>query len=95
LPDLSATINTLWHAAHDLQKMTRRRWIADEFSATHAAITADNAVHLARVLRARVGQEFEIVCVPHGRSSSIRGEKASGTLAKDRQGSRATISTDR
>lgn len=42
--------------------MTRRRWIADEFSQTRAAITADNAVHLARVLRARVGQEFEIVC---------------------------------
>ena len=42
--------------------MTRRRWIADEFTDTRAAITADNAVHLARVLRAHVGQEFEIVC---------------------------------
>ena len=42
--------------------MTRRRWIADEFTATRAAITAENAVHLARVLRARVGQEFEIAC---------------------------------
>jgi 16S rRNA (uracil1498-N3)-methyltransferase len=42
--------------------MTRRRWIADEFSPTRAAITADNAVHLARVLRAHIGQEFEIVC---------------------------------
>src|SRR5438270_11881021 len=54
--------------------MTRRRWIADEFTATHAAITADNAVHLARVLRARVGHEFEIVCggeVRLGRVASI------------------------
>ena len=54
--------------------MTRRRWIADEFTQTRAAITADNAVHLARVLRARVGQEFEIVCgdqVRLGRISSI------------------------
>src|SRR5205085_12352100 len=54
--------------------MTRRRWIADEFTDTRAAITADNAVHLARVLRAHVGQEFEIVCggqVRLGRITSI------------------------
>lgn len=42
--------------------MTRRRWIADEFSEHHATLLAQNAAHLARVLRARVGQEFEIVC---------------------------------
>jgi 16S rRNA (uracil1498-N3)-methyltransferase len=57
--------------------MTRRRWIADEFTATHAAITADNAVHLARVLRARLGQEFEIVCgdeVRLGRISAISAD---------------------
>lgn len=41
--------------------MTRRRWIADEVSDNHAAITGDHAKHLARVLRARVGQEFDIV----------------------------------
>ena len=54
--------------------MTRRRWIADEFTEGRAAITADNALHLARVLRARVGQEFEIVCggqVRLGRVASI------------------------
>ncbi len=54
--------------------MTRRRWIADEFSGDRAAITAENAVHLARVLRACVGQEFEIVCgdkVRLGRVASI------------------------
>jgi 16S rRNA (uracil1498-N3)-methyltransferase len=40
--------------------MTRRRWIADEFSGNQAALTGDHADHLVRVLRARVGQEFDI-----------------------------------
>jgi 16S rRNA (uracil1498-N3)-methyltransferase len=40
--------------------MTRRRWIAEEFSGNHAALTDDHADHLVRVLRARVGQEFDI-----------------------------------
>jgi 16S rRNA (uracil1498-N3)-methyltransferase len=40
--------------------MTRRRWIADEYSDSRAAITGKHADHLARVLRARVGQEFDI-----------------------------------
>lgn len=46
--------------------MTRRRWIADTFSpaAGHpvsAALTGDQALHLARVLRAEVGQIFDVV----------------------------------
>ncbi len=41
--------------------MTRRRWIADEFTADRAALVGQNAVHLARVLRARPGQEFDVV----------------------------------
>ncbi len=40
--------------------MTRRRWIADEVSGNHAALTGDHARHLAQVLRAQVGQEFDI-----------------------------------
>jgi len=40
--------------------MTRRRWIADEVSGNRAALTGDHARHLARVLRARIGQEFDI-----------------------------------
>jgi 16S rRNA (uracil1498-N3)-methyltransferase len=40
--------------------MTRRRWIADEVSGTHAALTGNHAEHLTRVLRARIGEEFEI-----------------------------------
>src|SRR5579885_1070253 len=40
--------------------MTRRRWIADEFTDKTAALTGTHAEHLSRVLRARVGQEFDI-----------------------------------
>jgi 16S rRNA (uracil1498-N3)-methyltransferase len=40
--------------------MTRRRWIADEVSGNEAALTGEHADHLVRVLRARVGQEFDI-----------------------------------
>jgi len=42
--------------------MTRRRWIADEFSETRAALTGAHAAHLARTLRVRVGQAFEVAC---------------------------------
>jgi len=41
--------------------MTRRRWIADEVSAHRAALTGEHANHLVRVLRARRGQEFDVV----------------------------------
>jgi len=52
--------------------MTRRRWIADEVSGNHATLTGSHADHLTRVLRARVGQEFDIVA-----DSSVRR----GTIA--------------
>ena len=44
----------------------RRRWIADTFAPetghpTHAALTGEQALHLARVLRAEVGQVFDVV----------------------------------
>jgi 16S rRNA (uracil1498-N3)-methyltransferase len=54
--------------------MTRRRWIADEVSLHHARLTGTHADHLIRVLRARVGQEFDIVAGPgiyRGRISAI------------------------
>ena len=37
-----------------------RRWIADEVTGNTAALIGDHAVHLARVLRAEIGQEFDI-----------------------------------
>ena len=40
--------------------MTRRRWIADEVSGDRAALVEEHANHLIRVLRAQVGQDFDI-----------------------------------
>jgi 16S rRNA (uracil1498-N3)-methyltransferase len=58
--------------------MTRRRWIADEVSGNRAALVGAHALHLARVLRARVGQEFDIAAgdsVRRGRIISIAAER--------------------
>ena len=41
--------------------MTRRRWIADHVSGNRAVLTGAHADHLVRVLRARIGQEFDVV----------------------------------
>ncbi len=54
--------------------MTRRRWIADEISADRASLLGAHAEHLSRVLRAQVGQEFDITTgdeVRRGRITSI------------------------
>jgi 16S rRNA (uracil1498-N3)-methyltransferase len=40
--------------------MTRRRFIADEVLGNRAAVVGEHADHLVRVLRARVGQDFDI-----------------------------------
>jgi len=40
--------------------MTRRRWIADEVAGSRAVLIGEHARHLAQVLRAQIGQEFEI-----------------------------------
>jgi 16S rRNA (uracil1498-N3)-methyltransferase len=45
--------------------MTRRRWLADEVCGDRALLLGKNAEHLSRVLRARVGQQFEIA-TPEG-----------------------------
>ncbi|HET9099256.1 MAG TPA: RsmE family RNA methyltransferase [Acidobacteriaceae bacterium] len=41
--------------------MTRRRWIADRWTENSATLLDEQAAHLARVLRAQVGQQFDIV----------------------------------
>jgi 16S rRNA (uracil1498-N3)-methyltransferase len=41
--------------------MTRRRFIADAWTPTTATLTGDQALHLARVLRAEPGQIFDVV----------------------------------
>ena len=52
-------------------RMTRRRWIADEFSADRAALTGAHAAHLSRTLRARVGQQFEVACGERVRRATV------------------------
>jgi 16S rRNA (uracil1498-N3)-methyltransferase len=51
--------------------MTRRRWIADEVNADTAALVGEHAAHLARVLRAEVGQEFDIATGDEVRRGTI------------------------
>jgi 16S rRNA (uracil1498-N3)-methyltransferase len=53
--------------------MTRRRWIADEVAGDTAILLGDHAMHLARVLRARVGQEFDIAIDGDGQAEVRRG----------------------
>ena len=54
--------------------MTKRRWIADEVFGSRAALTGAHADHLVRVLRARIGQEFDIATattVRRGRVTAV------------------------
>lgn len=41
--------------------MTRRRWIADAWTDTTASLLGEQALHLARVLRAQPGQSFDVL----------------------------------
>jgi 16S rRNA (uracil1498-N3)-methyltransferase len=66
--------------------MTRRRWIADEVADGRAALTGDHAAHLSRTLRARVGQEFEVVCgdlVRRGTVASVREQRVEFALGEE------------
>jgi len=66
--------------------MTRRRWIADEVSGNHAALSGAHADHLVRVLRARVGQEFDIsvgAVVRRGRIRAIADHRVDFELAEE------------
>src|SRR5580698_3216469 len=66
--------------------MTRRRWIADEFTITTAALTGAHADHLTRVLRARTGQEFDIATgdsIRRGRITSITNDRVEFELGEE------------
>ncbi|HTE90132.1 MAG TPA: RsmE family RNA methyltransferase [Terriglobales bacterium] len=66
--------------------MSRRRWIADEVSGNRAALTGEHAEHLSRVLRARVGQEFEIATgenVRRGRVTRIDPDRVEFALGDE------------
>jgi len=51
--------------------MTRRRWIADRVENDRAFLTGSNAAHLAVVLRARPGQEFDVAANGVLRSGTV------------------------
>jgi 16S rRNA (uracil1498-N3)-methyltransferase len=51
--------------------MSRRRFIADEVGTNRAALTGAHAAHLSRVLRARIGQEFDIALGTEVRRGTI------------------------
>jgi 16S rRNA U1498 N3-methylase RsmE len=69
-------MSLFWEAAPQATEvMTRRRWIADEVSGTAPPCSGEHADHLVRVLRARVGQEFDIATgdvVRRGRIASVK-----------------------
>jgi 16S rRNA (uracil1498-N3)-methyltransferase len=66
--------------------MTRRRWIADEVSGKRAFLVGSHAEHLTRVLRARIGQEFDITTgneVRRGHITAITSERVEFELGDE------------
>ncbi|MBI1740937.1 MAG: 16S rRNA (uracil(1498)-N(3))-methyltransferase [Acidobacteriales bacterium] len=66
--------------------MTRRRWIADEVQENTAALIGDHASHLARVLRAQIGQEFDIAigdAVRRGKITAISDTRVEFALGAE------------
>jgi len=76
--------------------MPRRRWIADEVSANRAALIGDHARHLVQVLRAKIGQEFDISTgaeVRRGTISSVGTDRVEFDLAETVENSTQPMST--
>ncbi len=76
--------------------MTRRRWIADEVSGDRAALLGGHADHLVRVLRARVGQDFDIAtgaAVRRGRITSLTPDRVEFELGEEIPTSSSAIIT--
>ena len=66
--------------------MTRRRFIADEVSGDRATLVGEHAHHLARVLRARIGQDFDIAtgnAVRRGRITFVGDERIEFDLGEE------------
>ena len=65
--------------------MTRRRFIADEVEGDRAALLGEHAAHLSKVLRAQVGQRFDIAAngnVRRGEITSITSERVEFLLSE-------------
>lgn len=68
--------------------MTRRRWIADTWTDTTATLHGDQALHLARVLRAQPGMEYDVVAggfVWHARVDTVADTAVHFTLLEELQ----------
>ncbi len=66
--------------------MTRRRWIADQVSGNRAALVGEHAAHLARALRAQVGQEFDIAAggvLRRGRIVAVHPDRVEFELGEE------------
>ncbi len=66
--------------------MTRRRWLADEVRGDKAALTGKHAEHLSRVLRARVGQEFDVSAagrLRRGRVVAVEDDRVEFALGEE------------
>ena len=73
--------------------MTRRRWIADEVSGDRAALVGEHADHLVRVLRARVGEDFDIATgrdVRRGRITLVKADRVEFDLGEILSAARVT-----
>ena len=65
--------------------MTRRRFIADESQGDRAALTGEHAAHVAKVLRAKVGQGFDIAAngsVRRGEITNISADRVEFRLGE-------------
>jgi len=63
--------------------MTRRRFIADEVEADRAALVGERAAHLSKVLRAQIGQQFDIAAngsVRRGEIISVSADRVDFVL---------------
>ncbi len=70
--------------------MTRRRWIADTWNKerTSAALTGEQAAHLARVLRAQPGQIFDVVAdgfLHRAEVTAVRDDEVVFSLHEERE----------
>lgn len=66
--------------------MTRRRWIADQVIEDRAVLIGPHADHLRRVLRAFVGQEFDVVAngvLRRGKIAEIHEDRVEFTLGDE------------
>jgi 16S rRNA (uracil1498-N3)-methyltransferase len=69
--------------------MTRRRWIADEYTAGTAALTGAHAAHLARVLRASAGESCDVSAggsVRHAVITSVTEQRVEFSLGEAVEG---------